>query len=149
MVAGVAMGLLLDESGGGGEPLILTDILGSEDALGTMDFKVAGDGEGVSAFQLDIKCEGLSLPLMRRALEQAKSGRLHILQCMQEPADQQGVGQATTVSQEAGRDSIWPSQGNDRAQMGPGPKWALGPSGLWAQADPGPKWALGPNGPWA
>ena len=84
MVAGVAMGLLLDESGGGGEPLILTDILGSEDALGTMDFKVAGDGEGVSAFQLDIKCEGLSLPLMRRALEQAKSGRLHILQCMQE-----------------------------------------------------------------
>ena len=55
MVAGVAMGLLLDEGGGGGEPIVLTDILGSEDALGTMDFKVAGDGEGVSAFQLDIK----------------------------------------------------------------------------------------------
>mmetsp|Transcript_47056 Transcript_47056/g.116506 ORF Transcript_47056/g.116506 Transcript_47056/m.116506 type:complete len:647 (-) Transcript_47056:297-2237(-) len=81
-VAGVAMGLLLDEEGGGGQPIVLTDILGSEDALGTMDFKVAGDTEGVTAFQLDIKCEGLSLPLMRRALEQAKEGRLHILGLM-------------------------------------------------------------------
>ena len=71
-VAGVAMGLLLDESGGGGDPIVLTDILGSEDALGTMDFKVAGDGEGVSAFQLDIKCEGLSLDLMRTALDQVR-----------------------------------------------------------------------------
>ena len=79
MVAGVAMGLLLDESGGGGAPIVLTDILGSEDALGTMDFKVAGDAEGVTAFQLDIKCEGLSLELMREALAQAKEGRLHIL----------------------------------------------------------------------
>ena len=70
-VAGIAMGLLLDESGGGGEPIVLTDILGSEDALGTMDFKVAGNAEGVSAFQLDIKCEGLSLELLRTALEQA------------------------------------------------------------------------------
>lgn len=84
MVAGVAMGLLLDESGAGGEPIVLTDILGSEDALGTMDFKVAGDGEGVTAFQLDIKCEGLSIPLMRKALEQAKEGRLHILKIMRE-----------------------------------------------------------------
>ena len=47
LVAGVAMGMLLDETGGGGEPIILTDILGSEDALGTMDFKVAGDAAGV------------------------------------------------------------------------------------------------------
>lgn len=70
-VAGIAMGLLLDESGGDGEPIVLTDILGSEDALGTMDFKVAGNAEGVSAFQLDIKCEGLSLELLRTALEQA------------------------------------------------------------------------------
>jgi polyribonucleotide nucleotidyltransferase len=83
-VAGVAMGLLLDESGGGGEPIILSDILGSEDALGTMDFKVAGDTTGISAFQLDIKCEGLSLPLMRAALEQARQGRLHILELMEE-----------------------------------------------------------------
>ena len=66
------MGMLLDETGGGGEPIILTDILGSEDALGTMDFKVAGDEEGVTAFQLDIKCEGLSIPLMRTALLQAR-----------------------------------------------------------------------------
>ena len=72
-VAGVAMGLLLDEEGGGGEPIVLTDILGSEDALGTMDFKVAGDTEGITAFQLDIKCEGLSIPLMRKALEQARA----------------------------------------------------------------------------
>jgi len=84
VVAGVAMGLLLDESGGGGEPIILTDILGSEDALGTMDFKVAGDAEAITAFQLDIKCEGLDLPLMARALEQAKAGRLHILELMKE-----------------------------------------------------------------
>ena len=83
-VAGVAMGLLLDESGGGGEPIILTDILGSEDALGTMDFKVAGDADGITAFQLDIKCAGLSLPLMKKALEQAKVGRLHILGLMHE-----------------------------------------------------------------
>lgn len=73
-IAGVAMGLLLDEEGGGGEPIILTDILGSEDALGTMDFKVAGDAEGITAFQLDIKCEGLSLELMGKALQQAKLG---------------------------------------------------------------------------
>jgi len=79
LVAGVAMGLLLDESGEGGEPIILTDILGSEDALGTMDFKVAGNEVGISAFQLDIKCEGLSIELMRRALRQAREGRLHIL----------------------------------------------------------------------
>jgi len=83
-VAGVAMGLLLDESGEGGAPIILTDILGSEDALGTMDFKVAGDTVGISAFQLDIKCEGLSLPLMSEALEQARLGRLHILGVMEE-----------------------------------------------------------------
>ena len=90
MVAGVAMGMLLDETGGGGEPIILTDILGSEDALGTMDFKVAGDEQGVTAFQLDIKCEGLSIELMRTALEQARQGRLHILgrmkEAMPEPA---------------------------------------------------------------
>lgn len=83
-VAGVAMGLLLDESGSGREPVILTDILGSEDALGTMDFKVAGDDKAITAFQLDIKCEGLSLPLMAEALAQARKGRLHILDIMRE-----------------------------------------------------------------
>ena len=74
-VAGVAMGMLLDEEGGGEPPIILTDILGSEDALGTMDFKVAGNEAGISTFQLDIKCEGLSIELMREALEQARDPR--------------------------------------------------------------------------
>ena len=73
--AGVAMGMLLDEEGGGEPPIILTDILGSEDALGTMDFKVAGNEAGISTFQLDIKCEGLSIELMREALEQARATR--------------------------------------------------------------------------
>ena len=81
-VAGVAMGMLLDEEGGGEPPIILTDILGSEDALGTMDFKVAGNEAGISTFQLDIKCEGLSIELMRKALEQARDARLHILGLM-------------------------------------------------------------------
>jgi polyribonucleotide nucleotidyltransferase len=83
-VAGIAMGMLLgDKSGLSDEnSLILTDILGTEDALGTMDFKVAGDREGITTFQLDIKCEGLTLETMERALEQARVGRLHILDSM-------------------------------------------------------------------
>jgi len=79
VVAGVAMGLILDEDGGGDEPVILSDILGLEDGLGTMDFKVAGDATGISTFQLDIKCEGLSIAILERALEQARQGRTHIL----------------------------------------------------------------------
>jgi len=63
--------------------VILSDILGSEDALGTMDFKVAGDREGITTFQLDIKCEGLTLETMERALAQAREGRLHILDEME------------------------------------------------------------------
>lgn len=59
--------------------VIVSDILGTEDALGTMDFKVAGNKEGITTFQLDIKCEGLTLDIMKKALEQAKEGRLHIL----------------------------------------------------------------------
>eukprot|EP00290_Baffinella_frigidus_P009908 CAMPEP_0180124878 /NCGR_PEP_ID=MMETSP0986-20121125/4885_1 /TAXON_ID=697907 /ORGANISM="non described non described, Strain CCMP2293" /LENGTH=885 /DNA_ID=CAMNT_0022064245 /DNA_START=180 /DNA_END=2837 /DNA_ORIENTATION=- len=85
-VAGVAMGLLLPDALKRGvssslddEAVILTDILGLEDALGTMDFKVCGDAKGITAFQLDIKCEGLSTSLLRKALMQAKSGRLHML----------------------------------------------------------------------
>eukprot|EP00245_Coleochaete_scutata_P018176 TRINITY_DN9306_c0_g1_i1.p1 TRINITY_DN9306_c0_g1~~TRINITY_DN9306_c0_g1_i1.p1 ORF type:complete len:333 (+),score=71.89 TRINITY_DN9306_c0_g1_i1:127-999(+) len=80
-VAGVAMGLILDtgDCGGDGQPLILTDILGSEDALGDMDFKVAGDEDGVTAFQMDIKVEGITLPVMAKALAQARDGRRHIL----------------------------------------------------------------------
>jgi polyribonucleotide nucleotidyltransferase len=85
-VAGIAMGMLLNDKEGVSDDnaLILSDILGTEDALGTMDFKVAGDRTGITTFQLDIKCEGLSLQTMERALEQARLGRLHILDKMDE-----------------------------------------------------------------
>lgn len=80
-VAGIAMGMLLqdNEYTCDDDAYVVSDILGNEDALGTMDFKVAGDKEGITAFQLDIKCEGLSVQTMERALEQARIGRLHIL----------------------------------------------------------------------
>ncbi len=74
-VAGVAMGLIKE----GDRVAVLTDILGSEDALGDMDFKVAGTREGVTSIQMDIKVEGLSLELMREALQKANRARLHIL----------------------------------------------------------------------
>jgi polyribonucleotide nucleotidyltransferase len=74
-VAGVAMGLVLE----GGRFKVLTDILGDEDHLGDMDFKVAGTKDGVTALQMDIKVEGVTPEIMRVALEQARDGRLHIL----------------------------------------------------------------------
>lgn len=77
-VAGVAMGLLLPEAPGQA-PLVLTDILGSEDALGDMDFKVAGCEQGVTAFQMDIKVEGITQAILRDALAAARVGRAHIL----------------------------------------------------------------------
>jgi polyribonucleotide nucleotidyltransferase len=77
-VAGIAMGLILE----GERYVILSDILGAEDALGDMDFKVAGDDKGITAFQMDIKVEGITLEIMRSALGQAKEGRVHILQKM-------------------------------------------------------------------
>lgn len=83
-IAGVAMGLILGENQEDSSPVILTDILGLEDALGTMDFKVAGNATGITTFQLDIKCDGLTLDTLQQALEQAKRGRLHILEKMQE-----------------------------------------------------------------
>lgn len=79
-IAGIAMGLILEES----RFAILSDILGLEDALGDMDFKVAGDENGVTAFQLDIKVEGISTLIMKTALAQAKEGRIHILSKMLE-----------------------------------------------------------------
>ncbi len=78
-VAGIAMGLIKD----GDRVLILSDILGLEDHLGDMDFKVTGTQTGVTALQMDIKIEGITIDLMRQALEQAKAGRLHILEKMQ------------------------------------------------------------------
>jgi polyribonucleotide nucleotidyltransferase len=74
-VAGVAMGLVLD----GSRYKVITDILGDEDHLGDMDFKVAGTKEGVTALQMDIKVEGITPEIMKVALAQAKEGRLHIL----------------------------------------------------------------------
>jgi polyribonucleotide nucleotidyltransferase len=77
-VAGIAMGLVLE----GDKFTILSDILGIEDALGDMDFKVTGDHEGITAFQMDIKVEGITIDIMRAALAQAKEGRIHILRKM-------------------------------------------------------------------
>jgi polyribonucleotide nucleotidyltransferase len=73
--AGVAMGLIKE----GDKVAILTDILGSEDHLGDMDFKVAGTEQGITSIQMDIKVEGLDLKVMEEALARAKTGRLHIL----------------------------------------------------------------------
>ena len=75
-VAGVAMGLVLEEDG---DYAILTDILGDEDHLGDMDFKVAGTESGITSLQMDIKVAGITQDIMKKALEQAKAGRLHIL----------------------------------------------------------------------
>jgi len=79
-VAGIAMGLITD----GKRHAILSDILGMEDHLGDMDFKVAGTADGITAIQLDLKIEGLSFDLMEQALQQAHEGRLHILGLMKE-----------------------------------------------------------------
>ena len=74
-VAGIAMGLVKE----GDDFVVLSDILGDEDHLGDMDFKVAGTAEGISALQMDIKIEGITKEIMQVALDQAKGGRLHIL----------------------------------------------------------------------
>ena len=74
-VAGVAMGLIKE----GDQFIVLTDILGDEDALGDMDFKIAGTAEGLTAVQMDIKVAGISMEIMTKALAQAKDARLHIL----------------------------------------------------------------------
>jgi polyribonucleotide nucleotidyltransferase len=81
-VAGMAMGLITDEEAGRYQ--ILSDIQGVEDALGDMDFKVAGTGDGVTAIQMDIKVQGITAEVMREALEQARKGRLFILSKMAE-----------------------------------------------------------------
>ena len=77
-VAGIAMGLVKS----GEHYTILTDIQGMEDHLGDMDFKVAGTAKGVTALQMDIKIDGLSREILEEALQQAKRGRMHILDSM-------------------------------------------------------------------
>ena len=79
-VAGIAMGLIKE----GGRFAVLTDILGDEDHLGDMDFKVAGTANGITALQMDIKIQGITKEIMQVALAQAKEGRMHILAKMQE-----------------------------------------------------------------
>ncbi|MDI9858432.1 polyribonucleotide nucleotidyltransferase [Flectobacillus roseus] len=81
-VSGIAMGLISDPKTG--KYAVLSDILGDEDHLGDMDFKVTGTTEGITACQMDIKVDGLSYEVLTEALEQAKQGRLHILSKMQE-----------------------------------------------------------------
>lgn len=81
-VSGIAMGLITDKESG--KFAILSDILGDEDHLGDMDFKVTGTRDGITATQMDIKVEGLSFEILTQALEQAKAGRLHILDIMKE-----------------------------------------------------------------
>ena len=78
-VAGVAMGLITDKDNPNERYAILTDILGDEDHLGDMDFKVTGTKDGITATQMDIKVDGLSYDVLERALEQARQGRLHIM----------------------------------------------------------------------
>ena len=89
-VAGIAMGLIKD----GNRFAVLTDILGDEDHLGDMDFKVAGTENGITALQMDIKIQGITKEIMQVALAQAKEGRMHILGLMQEAS----TGARTEVS---------------------------------------------------
>jgi polyribonucleotide nucleotidyltransferase len=78
-VSGIAMGLILDANSGGKDFAVLSDILGDEDHLGDMDFKVAGTAEGITSLQMDIKIAGITEEIMRVALDQAHDGRAHIL----------------------------------------------------------------------
>jgi polyribonucleotide nucleotidyltransferase len=96
-VAGVAMGLILDEKTG--KYAVLTDIAGAEDHYGDMDFKVAGTADGITALQMDIKVTGISAEIMRAALLQARAGRLYILDKMSEAMPQS----RTNISKHAPR----------------------------------------------
>ncbi len=83
-VSGIAMGLITDENG---KFAVLSDILGDEDHLGDMDFKVTGTKDGITACQMDIKVDGLSYEILEQALNQAKEGRFHIMEKMMETID--------------------------------------------------------------
>jgi len=118
-VAGIAMGLILE----GGESAVLSDILGDEDHLGDMDFKVAGTAGGVTAIQMDIKVRGISKEIMRKVLDQAREGRLHILGKMSETISEPRKDLSRhaprivslQVKQEKIRDVIGPGGKNIRA----------------------------------
>jgi len=87
-VAGIAMGLIQE----GDDVAILSDILGDEDHLGDMDFKVAGTRDGITALQMDIKVKSVDWKVMEEALEQARAGRLHILDCMERETQDDFIG---------------------------------------------------------
>ncbi|MCM1005449.1 MAG: polyribonucleotide nucleotidyltransferase [Prevotella sp.] len=114
-VAGVAMGLISD----GQKYAVLTDILGDEDHLGDMDFKVTGTKDGITATQMDIKCDGLSYEILATALEQARQGRMHILglinEAMPEPRADYKPNVPRLISFEIPKDLIG-------AVIGPGGK---------------------------
>ena len=91
-VAGIAMGLIKEADG----VAVLSDIIGDEDHLGDMDFKVAGTSKGVTALQMDIKITGITTEIMKTALDQARGGRMHILGEMSKALGYrpQGIGRA-------------------------------------------------------
>jgi len=120
-VAGIAMGLITD----GKRNAVLSDILGDEDHLGDMDFKVAGSTKGITAIQMDLKIEGLDWAVMEKALEQARQGRLHILKRMaDETADSlPGFAPRSELSENAPRIVvIWIKPDRIRDLIGPGGK---------------------------
>jgi polyribonucleotide nucleotidyltransferase len=118
-VAGIAMGLILED----GESAVLSDILGDEDHLGDMDFKVAGTSRGVTAIQMDIKVRGISREIMKKVLDQAREGRFHILNKMSETISEPRKDLSRhaprivslQVKQEKIRDVIGPGGKNIRA----------------------------------
>jgi polyribonucleotide nucleotidyltransferase len=118
-VAGIAMGLISE----GDRFVVLSDILGDEDHLGDMDFKVAGTRDGITAIQMDIKIDGLEWQVMEKAIEQARQGRLHILDCMErETADElPGFRPRPEIASNAPRVSIlWVKPDRIRDIIGPG-----------------------------
>jgi polyribonucleotide nucleotidyltransferase len=120
-VAGIAMGLISE----GSRHAVLSDILGDEDHLGDMDFKVAGSTKGITAIQMDIKIEGLDWAVMEKALEQARQGRLHILQRMADEtaAELPGFVPRSELSANAPRIvMIWIKPDRIRDLIGPGGK---------------------------
>ena len=140
-VAGIAMGLILEE----GETAVLSDILGDEDHLGDMDFKVAGTSEGVTAIQMDIKVQGISKEIMRKVLDQAREGRCHILSKMRETISEPRKDLSRhaprivslQVKQEKIRDIIGPGGKNIRAIVDQtGVKVDVDDSGLVKLASP-------------
>jgi len=119
-VAGIAMGLITD----GRRTVVLSDILGDEDHLGDMDFKVAGSREGITALQMDIKVQQIDWDIMEKALAQARAGRLHILDCMdKDTPDLQGLRPRTELHAFAPRmETIQIKPDRIRDIIGPGGK---------------------------